>query len=65
MFGYWTLEEANQVKTDEDWMKFLLIYRHQDYNARYYLMQYRHLSCTQSETMWEGVGKFLNEKNIP
>jgi hypothetical protein len=64
MFGYWTLEEANQVRTDEDWTKFVLLYRYQDYNARYFLMQYRHLSCTQSRNVWEGMRDFLQSRGI-
>jgi len=59
MFGYWTLEEANQLKTDDDWLKFVLLYRHDDYNARYFLMQYRGLTCTQSRTLWERLRDFL------
>lgn len=62
MFGYWTLEQANQIKTDEDWMKFLLLYRFQDYNARYYLMQYRGFTCTQSRNVWEGLRDYLKSK---
>ena len=59
MFGYWTLEEANQLKNDQDWLKFLLMYSHQDYNARYFLMQYRGLTCTQSRNVWEGIRDLL------
>jgi len=55
MFAYWTLEQANQLKTDEDWLKFVLLYRHQDYNARYFLMQYHGVSCTESKKIWEGM----------
>jgi len=68
MFGYWTLEQANGAKTDEDWMKFLYVYRYQDYNARYFLMQYRKASCTESSNMWENMknllmsrGKYYNQ----
>jgi len=64
MFGYWTLEEANLLKTDQDWLKFMLVYRYQDYNARYFLMQYRGYSCTQSRTTWEGIRDFLKSKGI-
>jgi hypothetical protein len=59
MFGYWTLDEANQIKTDEDWIKFLYVYRYQDYNARYFLMQYRKVSCTDSSHMWENMKDML------
>lgn len=62
MFSYWTLEEANQIKSDDDWLKFLLLYRYQDYNARYFLMQYRGLSCTQSRNTWEGMRELLKSR---
>jgi len=58
-FSYWTLEQANQIKTDEDWLKFVYFYRHDDYHARYFLMQYRGLTCTQSRNLWEGMRDFL------
>ena len=59
MFAFWTLEEANGIKTDDDWLRFLLLYRYKDYNARYFLMQYRRISCTQSRVMWEGMREYL------
>ncbi len=59
MFSYWTLEEANQLKTEEDWLNFVLLYRHDDYNARYFLMQYKHLSCTDSRKLWENLRDYL------
>ncbi len=62
MFDYWTLEQANQIKTDDDWLKFLLFYRHEDYHARYFLMQYRGLSCTQSGDIWERIRDYLQKQ---
>jgi len=59
MFGYWTLEEASQLKTDEDWLKFLLLYRHDDYHARYFLIHYRGISCSQSEKIWDNLRDYL------
>jgi hypothetical protein len=62
MFAYWTLDEANQIKTDEDWLKFLYVYRYEDYNARYFLMQYRKVSCTDSSNMWENMKDLLKSR---
>jgi hypothetical protein len=64
MFAYWTLEEANQLKTEDDWMKFVYVYRYKDYSARYFLMQYHGLSCSQSMDMWEGMGKLLKSRGL-
>jgi hypothetical protein len=59
MFSFWALDQAKQMKTDEDWLKFLLIYRYQDYTARYYMMQYRGFGCTQARQVWEGMRDYL------
>jgi hypothetical protein len=64
MFGYWTLDQANQLKTDEDWTQFVAVYRYQDYNARYFLMQYRGLTCTQSRNVWEGMRDLLKSRGM-
>jgi len=61
-FSFWTLEQANKAKTDRDWLKFVEIYRYQDYNARYFLMQNRGLTCTQSRNLWEGMRDFLKAR---
>jgi len=59
MFDFMALEMANGIKTDEEWLKFIYIYHREDYHCRYYLMQYRHLSCTQTRVMWEGMRDLL------
>jgi len=64
MFAYWTLEEARGLKTDEDWLKFLMLYRYKDYTARYFLMQYHGMGCTQSEKVWEGMGDILKKRGM-
>jgi len=63
MFSYWTLDQANGLHSDQDWLTFLYFYRHYDYNARYFFMQYRGLSCTQSRVLWEGFRDYLIKNN--
>jgi hypothetical protein len=65
MFAYWTLDQANELKTDEDWMKFVMVYRRQDYNARYFLMQYRRVGCTESKDIWVNVNDLLRKHGNP
>jgi hypothetical protein len=62
MFEYWAFDEARQIKTDEDWLKFVVLYRYQDYTTRYYLMQYHGFGCKESQDVWQGVGNLLNSQ---
>ncbi len=59
MFSFWTLDQANAAKTDEDWMKFMIMYRGQDYHFRYFLIHYRKDSCTSTRLKWEKQGDLL------
>jgi len=65
MFAYWTLEQVNELRTDEDWLKFVILYRYKDYTARYFLIQDRHMSCTQSNNMWKGINNYLKDHGNP
>ena len=53
MFSFWTLDQANAAKSDEDWMKFMILYHGQDYHFRYFLMHYRADTCTSTRLKWE------------
>jgi hypothetical protein len=64
MFGFWTIEQAKTIKTDEDWVKFLMFYRNDDYQARYYLIQKRQVSCKKSKIMWQNMQNYAFSKGI-
>ncbi len=64
MFNFWTLDEANKAKTEEDWLRFMVRYRHDDYHARYFLMQYRHFSCSESKSMWDNLRTLLTSQGV-
>lgn len=64
MFGFWTREEAEAAKTDEDWLRFMYRYRGQDYHFMYYLMNKRGLGCAQTRDMWINFGKYLEAKGL-
>jgi hypothetical protein len=61
-FSFWTREEARSARTDEDWLKFLYHYRHDDYHFRYYTMSMRGLSCSDSRRVWTGLRDYLIEQ---
>jgi hypothetical protein len=67
-FSGWTLEEAQNAKTNEQWMDFLYRYHHHMFLSRYYLMRYHGDNCLQARTTWEKLYplmKALYEKNNP
>jgi hypothetical protein len=55
MFSAWTLEEAKQARTNEDWMRFLYRYHPHMFTSRYFLMRYHGDSCLQAKTTWENL----------
>lgn len=64
MFSFWTLEQANAAKTEEDWQKFMLMYHDQDYHFRYFLMHYRHDTCTSTRLKWERQRDLLERLHL-
>jgi hypothetical protein len=62
MFSFWTLDEVKQIKTDEDWAKFMVRYYGQDYHFRYFLMHHKGYSCKESRVMWINMLKFLKKE---
>jgi hypothetical protein len=59
MFSYWTKDQADAARTEEDWAKFKFIYQGQDYHFRYYLMHYKHQTCTATRIEWEKQRELL------
>ncbi len=51
-FSAWSIEEARNAKTDEDWMKFLYRYRGTMFLSRYALMRYHGQSCGEARGTW-------------
>jgi hypothetical protein len=64
MFSFWTLDQANAAKTEDDWHKFMLMYRHHDYHFRYYLMHYRKDTCISTRQKWFRQAELLHAMNI-
>ncbi len=64
MFSYWTKDQADAAKTEEDWSKFMLMYNNQDYHFRYFLMNYRADTCTSTRIKWERQRDLLISLNL-
>lgn len=61
MFAFWVKEQAVRLKTDEDWLKFMVFNHKLDYHVRYYLMHQKNQSCSQSYTTWKSVGDLMQK----
>ncbi len=51
-FSYWSLAEARNAKTDNDWMNFMYRYHPHMFTSRYYLMRYHGDSCAEARERW-------------
>ncbi|MBP9854009.1 MAG: glycosyltransferase family 39 protein [Candidatus Omnitrophica bacterium] len=58
MFSSSAKVEALAAKTNEDWLKFIYRYRHQNFHLRYYLMNYlKGQNCSSTQALWKEVHK--------
>lgn len=58
MFSGNTKGEVLDAKSQEDWMKFMVRYRHQNFHLRYYLMNYlKGQNCSSTQKIWKEVHK--------
>jgi hypothetical protein len=53
MFSFWTKAEADQAKTDDEWLNFVSRYRNDNFHSRYFLMNYRGEGCRESKRSWD------------
>ena len=65
MFSAWTNDEIKNCKTDEDWLKFMVRYHHQDFHVRYYLMNHRGDMCTSSRQKLDAMINYLHSRGMP
>ena len=64
MFAFWIYDEAQQLKTGQDWVEFLIKYHVKDYHERYYMMNYQNLGCAQSYQVWKNINT-LSDQILP
>jgi len=60
MFDYWSKDQADSAKTEEDWTKFMVWHYDRDYHFRYFLMQERADTCSSSLLKWQKQRKILD-----
>lgn len=52
MFDFWVKDTAEQLKTQEDWQQFLLIYHRRNYHERYFMVHRLGMTCKQANDIW-------------
>jgi hypothetical protein len=52
MFDYWIKEKAEQLKTQEDWQQFLLVFHRRNYHERYFMVHRLGMTCKQANDIW-------------
>lgn len=63
-FNFWVVDQYKNVKTDEDWLKFMVVNHSLDYHIRFYLMRDKKQSCSESYRTWDSVGQFMKRAGI-
>lgn len=58
-YSPWAKQMAINAKTEKDWLSFLYFFRHNDFHARYYMMNYHGDSCSGSKQKWESLRDYL------
>ncbi|MBF0504039.1 MAG: hypothetical protein HQL14_02945 [Candidatus Omnitrophica bacterium] len=64
MFSYWIYDEAQTLKTPQQWLNFLVKYHVQDYHERYFLMNNLGQGCAQSYEAWKNIGVIIDRLNL-
>ncbi len=52
MFDYWVKDTAEQLRTPEDWQKFMLVFHRRNYHIRYFLVHRMGMTCKQANDLW-------------
>jgi len=52
MFDYWVKDTAEQLKTPQDWQKFMLYFHRRNYHIRYFMVQRLGMTCKQANDIW-------------
>ncbi|MDE2027527.1 MAG: glycosyltransferase family 39 protein [Candidatus Omnitrophica bacterium] len=52
MFDYWLMDAADQLKTQQDWQKFLLVFHRRNYQCMYFMEHRLGMSCKQAHDVW-------------
>jgi len=52
MFDYWIKDIAEELKTPQDWQKFMLYVHRRNYHIRYFLVHRLGCTCKQANDLW-------------
>jgi len=64
MFDYWVKEKAEQLKTQEDWQQFLLLFHRRNYHERYFMVNRLGMTCKQANDTWWQLQKYLSKRGL-
>jgi hypothetical protein len=59
MFDFWVKDTAEQLKTQEDWQKFMLYFHRRNYHIRYFMVHRLGLTCKQANDIWWQLHDYL------
>jgi len=52
MFDFWVMEKAQELKTQQDWQQFLLVFHRRNYHERYFMVHRLGMTCKQANDIW-------------
>ncbi|MBF0570502.1 MAG: glycosyltransferase family 39 protein [Candidatus Omnitrophica bacterium] len=64
MFDFWVKDKAEQLKTQEDWQKFLLIYHRRNYHCMYFMVHRWGLTCKEAHDRWVQLHDYLAQRGL-
>ena len=64
MFDFWIKEKADQIQTQEDWQKFLLVFHRRNYHCLYYMVHGLGMTCQQAYDTWWRLHDYLDKKGL-
>ncbi len=64
MFDFWIKDQAEALKTQEDWQQFMMAYHRRNYHIRYFLVRRLGMTCKEANTLWWGLHDQLVAKGL-
>lgn len=64
MFDFWVKDAAEQLKTQDDWQKFLLIFHRRNYHCRYFMVHRLGMTCKQANDIWWDLYHYLAPRGL-
>jgi MFS family permease len=64
MFDYWIKDTAENLKTQEDWQKFMLVLHRRNYHLRYFMVHRLGMTCRQANDIWWAMYHDLDKRGL-